>query len=121
MASTSTPIRAKPKGAEEFQVRIGMAAKPEVTNELLEDLTICAQDALSGRAAEKIAPGASASANFTDRMIEIDFIVAAKSIEDLHRRVGEVAQIAFEAIAKYEPDSPVSFASSATSSVLTYA
>lgn len=91
-------------------------ALPWVSNDLLEDLTLCVEDALSERASE-IAPGASASANFTDRAIELDFAVAATPAE-VHRLAGEVLQIAMEALNAYADQTAVSFGSSATSPVL---
>jgi L-fucose isomerase-like protein len=96
-----------------------MVATPDVTDDFLEELTFLVEEAL-GQHAEAIAPGASASANFADRQIELDFIVTAESPEDLHRKLGEVIRIALAAIPPREPQQ-VAFAGSATSSALALA
>ena len=100
-------------------MRIGLMALPWVSDDLLEELTICVEDALSVRATE-VAPGASASANFSERSIELDFAVEATPV-DVHRLVGEVVRIAMEALNEHEAKAAVSFGSSATSSVLAHA
>jgi hypothetical protein len=101
---------------QELGVRIGLMALPWVSNDLLEDLTLCVEDALDERAGD-IAPGASASANFADRAIELDFAVVATPAE-VHRLAGEVLQIAMEALNAHADQTAVSFGSSATSPVL---
>ena len=97
-------------------MRIGLIALPWVSDDLLEDLTIYVEDALSHSAAE-IAPGASASANLLDRAIELDFAAETTPI-DVHRLVGEVVRIAMDALNQYAEKAAVSFGSSATSSAL---
>jgi hypothetical protein len=115
MAAASSETQDE-RAAQEFSVRIGLMALPWVSDDLLEELTICVEDALSVRAVE-LAPGASASANFSDRAIELDFTVETNPIE-VHRLVGEVVRIAMEALNEHKAEDAVSFGSSATSSVL---
>lgn len=106
-------------GADEFVVRVGMAAADDVTDALLEELTILIEDALTAHAAH-LAPGASACANLADRTIELDFRVEAESPEAMHRKVGEVVRIALEAVPARDSQS-VAFAGSATSTALAVA
>jgi hypothetical protein len=115
MGARSSGTQAE-KVTQEFNVRIELMALPWVLDDLLEDLTICVEDALSDHANE-IAPGASASANFVDRAIELDFAVKTTSIE-LHRLVGDVVRMAMDALNEHAAQAAVSFGSSATSSVL---
>jgi hypothetical protein len=117
MAAGSSGTQAE-QAAQEFSARIGLIALPWVSDDLLEELTICVEDALSVRATG-IAPGASASANFSDRAIELDFTVETTPIE-VHRLVGEVVRIAMEALNEHEAKAAVLFGSSATSSVLAH-
>jgi hypothetical protein len=119
MASDRDTKPAAPGVAEEFIVRVRMAATPDVSDELLEQLTILVEDALAEHATA-LAPGGSASANFMDHMIELDFTVEAESPEEMHRKVGEVVRIALEAVPRRDPQS-VAFAGSVTSSVLALA
>jgi hypothetical protein len=98
---------------QDLSVRIGLVALPWVTDSLLEDLTISIESALSEHAAE-IAPGASASANFADRAIELDFSITATPTK-VHQVAGEVLAIAMDAINQREQRTAVSFESSATS------
>jgi len=100
-------------------VRVGLMALPQVSDDLLEELTVCVEDALCSSAAE-VAPGASASANFSDRAIELDFIVETTPIE-VHRLVGDVVRIAMEALDEHAAENAVSFGSSAMSSALVHA
>jgi hypothetical protein len=119
-ASGSSKTRAEhappEQDRQEFKVLIGLMALPWVSDDLLEDLTIWVEDALGDRAAE-IAPGASASANFASRSIELDFAVMATPVE-IHHLVGEVVEIALEALNQHAEKTAVSFGSSATSSTL---
>jgi hypothetical protein len=119
MGASSSSKQAEQAVTQGFNVRIGLMALPWVSDELLEDLTICVEDALGGRAAE-IAPGASASASFVDRAIELDFAVEATPV-DVHRLIGEVVQMAMEALNEHAEKAAVSFGYSSTSSVLAYA
>jgi hypothetical protein len=114
MATSSSGIQAG-QATQEFSARIGLMALPWVSDDLLEELTMRVADALSANAAE-LAPGASASANFSARSIELDFAVEATPIE-VHRLVGEVVRIAMEALNRHEARAAVSFGSSATTSV----
>lgn len=100
-------------------MRIGLVALPWVPDDLLEDLTMCVEDALAARA-EEIAPGASASTSFAERTIELDFAVEATPVE-VHQLIGEVVRIAMEALNEHEARAKVSFGSSATSAVLAHA
>lgn len=118
MAAGSSRTQAE-QATQEFNVRVGLMALPSVSDDLLEDLTIYVEDALSRDAAE-MAPGASASANFSDRAIELDFAVETTPIE-VHRLVGEVVRIAMEALNEQAAEAAVSFGSSATSSALIHA
>lgn len=102
---------------EEFVIRARMAATEDVSAEFLEQLTSLVEDALTSRA-EAIAPGASASANFATNTIELDFIVEARSQREMHEKVGEVVNIAMEAIPAREPQPAVAFAGSQTSVTL---
>jgi hypothetical protein len=115
MAAGSSGTLAE-QATQEFNVRIGLMALPWVSEDLLDDLTICVEDALSQGAAA-IAPGASACANFLDRSIELDFAVETTPIE-VHRLLGEVVRIAMEALNEHAEKAAVSFGSSATSSVV---
>jgi hypothetical protein len=100
---------------QEFSVRIELLASPWIHDNLLEQLTIRVEDALNADAYE-IAPGASASANFLTRAIELDLTIASSPIA-IHGLVGDVTRVALGSI---EPDS-VSFRSSTTSSALAHA
>jgi hypothetical protein len=100
---------------QEFSVRIELLASAWIDDDLLEQLTIRVEDALNADACE-IAPGASASANFHTRAIELDLTIASSPIA-IHGLVGDVTRVALESI---EPDS-VSFRSSTTSSALAQA
>jgi hypothetical protein len=100
--------------SEEFVIRVRFAATEDVSDEFLEELTMLVQDALSEHA-EPIAPGASAAANFATHQIELDFIVESRSQEEMHRKVGEVVNVAMAAV---PPRQPVTFASSQTSATL---
>jgi hypothetical protein len=100
--------------SEEFVIRVRFAATEDVSDEFLEELTMLVQDALSEHA-EPIAPGASAAANFATHQIELDFIVESRSQEEIHRKVGEVVNVAMAAV---PPRQPVTFASSQTSATL---
>jgi len=93
-----------------------LPALPWVSDSLLEDLTVCVEDAFGERAAELV-PGASASANFADRAIELDFSVVTTP-SDIHKLAGEVLQIAMDAINQHADRPAVAFGSSATSAVL---
>ncbi len=70
------------------------------------------EDALGAQAAE-IAPGASASANFETRTIELD-LIADSTPSAVHALVGEVVWIA---LASTVDQAPVSFESSSTSAL----
>jgi hypothetical protein len=101
---------------QELAVCIRLSALPWVSDSLLEDLTVCVEDALGERAA-KLAPGASASANFADHAIELDFSVVTTPSE-IHKLAGEVLQIALDALHQHADRTAVAFDSSATSAVL---
>jgi hypothetical protein len=100
---------------QEFGVRIELLAAAWIDDDLLERLTIRVEDVLNADAGE-IVPGASASANFSTRTIELDLTIASSPIA-IHGLVGDVTRVALESV---EPDS-VSFRSSATSSALAHA
>jgi hypothetical protein len=113
MASTdSSEMQANGGDTHEFSVRIELLASPWIHDDQLEQLTMRVEDALNADASE-IAPGASASANFLTRAIELDLTIASSPIA-IHGLVGDVTRVALESI---EPDS-VSFRSSTTSSAL---
>ena len=116
MASSRNKQPEAPAVEEEFVIRVRMLAAADVSDEFLEELTMLVQDALAEHA-EAVAPGASASANFGTRQIELDFIVEAQSPEEMHRKVGEIVSVAMEAIPQREPQ-PVAFAGSQTSAIL---
>lgn len=101
---------------EEYTVRVRMGATSDVSDDFLEELTIMVEDALTEHAAA-IAPGASASANFAERSIELDFTVEAESPEQLHEKVGEVVRLAIAAIPERDHQAPVVFAGSQTLAV----
>jgi hypothetical protein len=107
------------RATQEFKVRIGLTALPWVSDDLLEDLTICVEDALSHGAAA-IAPGASGCANFLDRAIELDFVLETTPSE-VHRLVGEAVRTATEALDAHAGKPAMSFGSSATSLALVQA
>jgi hypothetical protein len=98
--------------SQEFSVRIELIASTWVDDDLLEELTIRIEDALNADASG-IAPGASASANFVSRAVELDLAIASSPIA-IHGLVGVVTRIALESI---ESDA-VSFRSSTTSAAL---
>ena len=115
MASTgSSGKRAEPEATQEFTIRVGLVALDWVPDDVLEDLTMRVEDALSADAAE-IAPGASASANFGTRTIELDLIVDSTP-SAVHALVGEVVRIAMASFPDDE-QAPVSFGSSNTSAL----
>lgn len=87
----------------EFRARVVMIATPDVSDELLEEITMEIENALAERAAD-ITPGASASANFAEHTIELDLFVEATSPDDLHQRIGAAVTVALEATNSLEQE-----------------
>lgn len=77
---------------EEHHIAMTMLAVEPVSRDLLERAAYAAQDALDANASE-VALGAAASANFTDASIEIDFIVLAASVAEVHEQVAKVIRV----------------------------
>jgi hypothetical protein len=116
MDGTDSAVGRADQAAQEIRVRIGLVAHDWVSNDLLEELTLCVEDALSEHAGE-VAPGASASASFRDRSIELDFSAIATPSQ-VHLLAAEVLQVAMDALNQHADRAAVSFGSSSTSPVL---
>jgi hypothetical protein len=113
MASAdSSGIQADLGGTQEFSVRVELSASAAVDDDLLEQLTIRIEDAIDADAAA-VAQGASASANFLARAIELDLTITSTPVA-IHALVGDVIRVAQESI---EPHA-LSFRSSTTSAAL---
>lgn len=82
---------ASSEAQREFQVTVHAQPPAPLTDEELEDATEQALDLLLERA-KGTALGPAAACSFVTREVELIFSVEASSVEDLHRRIGQVVR-----------------------------
>jgi hypothetical protein len=102
------------------EIIVKLSPVHDVSRENLED-TAMHVEAVMGKYAQTIAPGASASACLSDGSIEIDAIVESTSPAELHRKIGQLMEVLDQHSALticHEPQNQLAMTSSATSALV---